>query len=70
MYRGQMTYEIKQAIFSGSNLLLQLLIGERRKILVQAADYKLPGIECGKAKEFFVCHRNLLFLVNVGTAIV
>jgi hypothetical protein len=62
MYGSQMTYEIEQPILAGSNLLLQLLITKRRKVFVQAADYKLPGIECGKAKEFFVCHRNLLFL--------
>jgi hypothetical protein len=45
---SQVTQEVEQAIFSGSNLLLQLLVGERRKVLIQAADDKLPGTECGK----------------------
>ncbi len=42
MHGGQVTYEVEQAILAGGDLLLELLVGERREVLVEAADDELP----------------------------
>ena len=69
MHGSQMTDEVEYAILARGDLLLELLIRERRETLIEAANHEFPGIERGDTEEFFVCHFDLPFLYRVDAVI-
>ena len=45
MHSGQVTHKIEQAIFTRTDLPLQVLVGKRREVLVKPTDDQLPRVE-------------------------